>query len=343
MMGAFHVDALSKRIQGAQVTVVNDFFADKAGEVARPIGARVVADPIEAINDPEVDAVLIATPGKAHDEQVNACLDARQPGAVREAADHRHRVGVRDRAEGGGARPAADPGRLHAPLRRRVRRAEEADHRRWSGQPAGGALHAPQPGRAGLLQLRVHDPGLGRARGRRGPVPAGRGDHQRPGDQGRRHQRGAGGHHRPDDRGLRDRVRPDRHRRDLRPHRRRVRGAHRGRRRARQRHHRAGPEPAGQEHRRPLGRADHPELRRAVRRRRTTSSCSAGSTPPGRAPSTVPAPGTATPRSRSARPASRRSAPARRSRSRWSPTGRAGRRGTTGGHHRPRPRSEHGA
>ncbi len=34
MMGAFHVDALSKRVRGAKVTVVNDFLADKAAEVA---------------------------------------------------------------------------------------------------------------------------------------------------------------------------------------------------------------------------------------------------------------------------------------------------------------------
>jgi myo-inositol 2-dehydrogenase / D-chiro-inositol 1-dehydrogenase len=79
MMGAFHVDALSKRIRGARVAVVNDFFADKAAEVAESVGARVVADPIEAISDHEVDAVLIATPGAAHEEQVNACLDAGVP------------------------------------------------------------------------------------------------------------------------------------------------------------------------------------------------------------------------------------------------------------------------
>jgi myo-inositol 2-dehydrogenase/D-chiro-inositol 1-dehydrogenase len=79
MMGAFHVDALSRRISGAQVSVVNDFFADKAAEVAASVGARVVGDPIEAINHPEVDAVLIATPGAAHDEQVNACLDRGVP------------------------------------------------------------------------------------------------------------------------------------------------------------------------------------------------------------------------------------------------------------------------
>jgi myo-inositol 2-dehydrogenase/D-chiro-inositol 1-dehydrogenase len=75
MMGAFHADALSKRIRAAQVTVVNDFFPEKAAEVAVEIGARVVDDPIEAINDPEVEAVLIASPGAAHEKQVNACLD----------------------------------------------------------------------------------------------------------------------------------------------------------------------------------------------------------------------------------------------------------------------------
>ena len=33
MMGAFHVDALSKRVRGASVAVVNDFLADKADEL----------------------------------------------------------------------------------------------------------------------------------------------------------------------------------------------------------------------------------------------------------------------------------------------------------------------
>jgi myo-inositol 2-dehydrogenase/D-chiro-inositol 1-dehydrogenase len=79
MMGAFHADALSRRVRGARVVVVNDFFAEKAAAVAGSVGARVVADPIAAINDPEVHAVLIATPGAAHDEQVNACLDAGVP------------------------------------------------------------------------------------------------------------------------------------------------------------------------------------------------------------------------------------------------------------------------
>jgi myo-inositol 2-dehydrogenase / D-chiro-inositol 1-dehydrogenase len=79
MMGAFHVDALSSRVRGAQVVVVNDFMAEKAAEVAGSVGARVVDDPIAAIHDPEVDAVLIATPGAAHEAQVKACLERGVP------------------------------------------------------------------------------------------------------------------------------------------------------------------------------------------------------------------------------------------------------------------------
>lgn len=79
MMGSFHVDALSKRVRGATVTVVNDYLADKAAEVGEQVGARVEDDPIAAINDSEVDAVLIASPGDAHAEQLNACLDRGVP------------------------------------------------------------------------------------------------------------------------------------------------------------------------------------------------------------------------------------------------------------------------
>jgi myo-inositol 2-dehydrogenase/D-chiro-inositol 1-dehydrogenase len=79
MMGAFHVAALSARIRGARVTVINDFSTAKAEEVAAQVGARVVSDPFEAINADDVDAVLIATPGAAHDAQVNACLDRGVP------------------------------------------------------------------------------------------------------------------------------------------------------------------------------------------------------------------------------------------------------------------------
>ena len=77
-MGASHVETLSTRVRGARVSVINDFFADKAEQVAAQVGARAVSDPIEAINDPDIDAVLLATPA-AHAQQVNACLDRGVP------------------------------------------------------------------------------------------------------------------------------------------------------------------------------------------------------------------------------------------------------------------------
>jgi myo-inositol 2-dehydrogenase/D-chiro-inositol 1-dehydrogenase len=80
MMGADHVARLYSRISGARVTVVSDAFADKAEQVAATVpGCRVVADPLAAIADPEVDAVLIATPGQFHEEQVLACIEQGKP------------------------------------------------------------------------------------------------------------------------------------------------------------------------------------------------------------------------------------------------------------------------
>lgn len=78
-MGAFHVDSLSKRVRGARVTVVNDADTARAEEVAGPIGARTETDPIAAISASDVDAVVLASPGFAHEKQVLACLDAGKP------------------------------------------------------------------------------------------------------------------------------------------------------------------------------------------------------------------------------------------------------------------------
>ena len=78
-MGSFHVESLSRRTRGARVTVVSDFSDEQAHRVADPIGARVVADPLAAIAADDVDAVVIASPGTAHEEQVLACLEAGKP------------------------------------------------------------------------------------------------------------------------------------------------------------------------------------------------------------------------------------------------------------------------
>lgn len=79
MMGSYHTRTLSRRIHGARVTVVTDADTDRAAHVAAEIGARTVADPLDAINADDVDGVLIASPGPAHEKQVQACLERRIP------------------------------------------------------------------------------------------------------------------------------------------------------------------------------------------------------------------------------------------------------------------------
>lgn len=80
IMGADHVARLTGQTSGARVVVVNDFLAEKAEAIAAGIpGCRAVTDPLDAIADPEVDAVVLATPGPTHDKQLLACLEHGKP------------------------------------------------------------------------------------------------------------------------------------------------------------------------------------------------------------------------------------------------------------------------
>ena len=80
MMGADHVSRIYSRISGARVVAVSDAFAVKAEQVAGEVpDCRVISDPLAAIADDDVDAVVIATPGQFHQEQVLACIEHGKP------------------------------------------------------------------------------------------------------------------------------------------------------------------------------------------------------------------------------------------------------------------------
>lgn len=80
IMGADHVARLNTRISGARVTVVNDYLTDKAEKLAAGIpGCRAINDPLDAIADPDVDAVVLATPGPTHEKQLLACIEHDKP------------------------------------------------------------------------------------------------------------------------------------------------------------------------------------------------------------------------------------------------------------------------
>jgi len=80
MMGADHVARISQKIAGARVSVVNDYVTEKAEQLAATIpGCRAISDPLDAIADPDVDAVVLATPGPTHEKQLLACLEYGKP------------------------------------------------------------------------------------------------------------------------------------------------------------------------------------------------------------------------------------------------------------------------
>jgi myo-inositol 2-dehydrogenase/D-chiro-inositol 1-dehydrogenase len=79
-IGADHVRRLSAEVSGARVGAVSDVDVVRARAVADSVrGARVHADPLDIVDDPAVDAVLIASPGDTHADLVLACLAADKP------------------------------------------------------------------------------------------------------------------------------------------------------------------------------------------------------------------------------------------------------------------------
>lgn len=73
-MGTEHFLRLMTRINNATVTAVSDINEAHAKEVIAPFeGVRFIADPIALIHDPEVDAIVIVSADKTHEE---FCLEA---------------------------------------------------------------------------------------------------------------------------------------------------------------------------------------------------------------------------------------------------------------------------
>jgi myo-inositol 2-dehydrogenase/D-chiro-inositol 1-dehydrogenase len=78
-IGTYHIDRIVGQLSGAAVTAVFDVAADRAREVAESAGAVAHSQAIDVVHDPNVDAVLIASPGHLHSEQALACIDAGKP------------------------------------------------------------------------------------------------------------------------------------------------------------------------------------------------------------------------------------------------------------------------
>jgi myo-inositol 2-dehydrogenase / D-chiro-inositol 1-dehydrogenase len=78
-MGADHARKLARVVSGAELVAVTDFDAGVAGAVAGELGARVHSDGYAVIDDPAVDAVVIATRDDTHADLVLAAIRACKP------------------------------------------------------------------------------------------------------------------------------------------------------------------------------------------------------------------------------------------------------------------------
>lgn len=80
LMGTTHIRVLTAAVSGAQVVAVSDAFAEAAERAAAENGiATIHADPYELIRDPDVEAVVIASPAPTHEDFTLACLEAGKP------------------------------------------------------------------------------------------------------------------------------------------------------------------------------------------------------------------------------------------------------------------------
>lgn len=76
VMGTDHAERLATRTAGAVLAAVADPDAERAGALGDRLGVPAFGDPLDLIAADRVDAVLLASPGFAHEEQVLACFAA---------------------------------------------------------------------------------------------------------------------------------------------------------------------------------------------------------------------------------------------------------------------------
>ena len=80
IMGADHVETVTRAVSGAEICAVADIDPKRAEEAAARVpGAKAFASAELLIESPEVDAIIIASSDATHAQYVTACISARKP------------------------------------------------------------------------------------------------------------------------------------------------------------------------------------------------------------------------------------------------------------------------
>ena len=181
MIGQDHIRRITQVLTGGAVVAVNDVDAARAGQVAAGLpGAVVHATAADLIADAGVDAVLVASWGPAHEEQVLAAIGAGKPvfceKPLAPTSDACLRIMDAEMAAGRRCVQVGFMRRYDVGLPGHEGHAGRRQHRR----AAADALRAPQSVGAALRLHHGDDhQRLGGARDRPGPVAVRRGDRGR--------------------------------------------------------------------------------------------------------------------------------------------------------------------
>ncbi|WP_024365517.1 Gfo/Idh/MocA family oxidoreductase [Arthrobacter sp. TB 26] len=76
-MGAFHAESVARRVPGAELAAIADPNVESAAALATTLGAgKVTADAADILADPEIDAVIIASPARFHSSLIAQAANA---------------------------------------------------------------------------------------------------------------------------------------------------------------------------------------------------------------------------------------------------------------------------
>lgn len=145
-MGSFHAETLHSRVDGAGLVAVADPVPDAARRITDQLSGQPYTDPQQLVDDPRVQAVVIATPARTHAALVVACAEAGK-------AVFCEKPMALTLAEADAAVAAAERAgvRLQVGFNRRF----AADFAAAREVVAGGGVGRPQ-----LLRSVIRDPGL---------------------------------------------------------------------------------------------------------------------------------------------------------------------------------------
>ena len=117
-------------------------------------GVRSIGDPLDLVADDDVDAVIIASPGFVHEEQLLACIEHGKYALCEKPLTMDSESSLRlVEAEVKAGQPRVQVGFMRR-FDPRVRTDEDHARQRAVRPDPGAAQHAPQQDRPGLVPLR---------------------------------------------------------------------------------------------------------------------------------------------------------------------------------------------